>query len=151
MESLSSASSCYKPTVSCNLSSCLLQEVRIINKLQCVSNKISPRIATVSAWISTIIILITLFSILKNLWEPFSLFLCHFSTITRFNQTKSTKILRNKFYCWEGHSLHLKGAPPILKIAQTPSKTQRFPIAWSHPCLGHGVVLEGSGYSRWQQ
>ena len=43
------------------------------------------------------------------------------------------------------------GALLILKIAQSPSKTQRLPTACSHPHLGHGVVAEGPGYTCWQQ
>jgi hypothetical protein len=38
-----------------------------------------------------------------------------------------------------------RGALLILKIAQSPNKTQRFPTACSHPHLGCGVVSEGSG------
>ena len=44
-----------------------------------------------------------------------------------------------------------RGALLILNISQSPSKTQRFPIACSHPHLGSGVVVEGSGYTCWQQ
>ena len=44
-----------------------------------------------------------------------------------------------------------RGALLILKIAQSPSKTQRLPTACSHPHLGHGVVAEGPGYTCWQQ
>lgn len=49
------------------------------------------------------------------------------------------KTPKKYIYCWTVHLLHLKGTPPILKISQTPSGMQRFPITWSYPrpgCVG---------------